>query len=303
MFLGLVLFWGSSFALTKIAVETISPMWVMALRLVLGAVILFAMMRLQGYSLPLDRKFIALVCWTWRHWFGAAVLFDRLGIASHALWSRWNHDGADAAHDDYPFALHAARRAHEQTKLFGFTIGFIGLIVLVGPHFLDDMDLSGSMFVAQLAIFLAALAYALHTIIARKSPKMSAIQKSTGAIIAAAVIGVVLAMIVDPFGIGIASISSVAATMALGIFPTALAALLLFQLIDRTGTSFMPLSNYLIAPFAYFFGILTLGEPFEMRALVGLTIILVGIYISPNGANLPLRYCGPIHSFPTDEIN
>ena len=283
MFLGLVLFWGSSFALTKVAVETISPMWVMALRLVLGAIILFAMMRLEGLSLPMDRT--SLLWFAGLGVIGSVLPFYLIGWGSLLMPS--GLVGIMMALMPLMtiilshFMLPDERM--NKHKLFGFTIGFIGLIVLVGPSFLYDLNLSGSFLLAQLAIFLAASAYALHTIIARKSPKMSAIQKSTGAIIAAAVIGVVLATLFDPFGIGIASISSVSATLALGIFPTALAALLLFQLIDRTGTSFMPLSNYLIAPFAYFFGIFTLSEPFEMRALMGLTIILVGIYLAERG--------------------
>ncbi len=283
MFLGLVLFWGASFALTKIAVETISPMWVMALRLVIGAIILFAMMRMEGLSLPMDTSSLA--------WFSG------LGVIGSVLpfyligWGTLQLPSGLVGIMMALVPLVTITMSHfmcadermNKIKLLGFAIGFIGLVILVGPQFLGDISLSGSLFLAQLAIILAASSYALHTIIARKSPQMSAIQKSTGAIIAAAVIGVVLAVIADPFGIGIASINSVAATLALGIFPTALAALLLFHLIDRTGTSFAPLSNYLIAPFAYFFGIFTLGEPFEMRALVGLVIILVGIYLAERG--------------------
>ena len=283
MFLGLVLFWGSSFAFTKIAVETISPMWVMALRLVIGAIILFAMMRLEGQSLPIDRH--SLLWFSGLGIIGSVLPFYLIGWGSLQLPSglvgimmalvplvtiTLSH-----------FMLPDERM--NKTKFIGFTIGFIGLVILVGPQFLGDISLSGSLFLAQIAIILAASSYALHTIMARKSPSMSVIQKSTGAIIAAAVIGFVLAMIVDPFGIGIASISSVAATLALGIFPTALAALLLFELIDRTGAGFAAMSNYLIAPFAYLFGIFTLGETFELRAMVGLTIILGGIYLAERG--------------------
>ena len=283
MFIGLVVFWGSSFALTKISVETISPMWVMALRLCVGAVILFAMMRLEGQSLPVDR--ISLLWFTGLGIIGSVLPFFLIGWGSLQIPSglvgimmalvplvtiTLSH-----------FMLDDERM--NRTKFLGFSVGFIGLIILVGPQFLADVRLTGTVFLAQLAIMLAASSYALHTIIARKSPQMSVLQKSTGAIIAAAFVGLLVAITTDPFGIGIASIRSVAATLALGIFPTALAALALFQLIDRTGTSFVPLSNYLIAPFAYFFGILTLGEAFEMRALLGLLIILLGIYLAERG--------------------
>jgi drug/metabolite transporter (DMT)-like permease len=283
MFIGLVVFWGSSFVLTKISVETISPMWVMALRLCVGAVILFAMMRLEGQSLPVDKN--SLLWFTGLGIIGSVLPFFLIGWGSLQIPSglvgimmalvplvtiTLSH-----------FMLDDERM--NRTKFLGFSIGFIGLTILVGPQFLADVHLTGSMLLAQLAIILAASSYALHTIIARKSPKMSAIQKSTGAVIAAALVGLLVAITTDPSGIGIASIRSVAATLGLGIFPTALAALILFHLIDRTGTSFVPLSNYLIAPFAYFFGILTLGEAFEMRALLGLMIILVGIFLAERG--------------------
>ncbi len=283
MFIVLVLFWGSSFALTKISVETISPMWVMALRLVVGAVILYVMMLREGQTLPLDRNSL--------FWFaglgiiGSVLPFYLIGwgtlyISSGlvgimmALVPLVTITLSHFMLDDEPM---------NRTKFSGFAIGFLGLVILVGPQFLGDFSFTGTLFLAQLAVILAASSYALHTIIARKSPAMTVLQKSTGSIIAAAITGLVLAAFSDPFGIGIASTSSVLATLALGIFPTALAALLLFHLIDRTGTSFAPLTNYLIAPFAYFFGIITLDEAFEMRALLGLVIILVGIYLAEKG--------------------
>lgn len=283
MLLGLILFWGSSFALTKISVETISPLWVMALRLCVGAIILYAMMRLEDLSLPLDKN--------------SLIWFAGLGVIGSVLpffLISWGAVFLPSGLVGIMMALvplvtitlshfMLVDERMDVAKFLGFIIGFIGLVILVGPQFLADLSLTGTVFLAQLAIILATSSYALHTVVARKSPRMTALQKSTGTVIAAALIGLLVAILMDPGGIGIASISSVAATLALGIFPTALASLLLFHLIDRTGTSFVPLSNYLIAPFAYFFGIFTLDETFEMRALLGLIVILVGIYMAERG--------------------
>ncbi len=283
MLIMLVLFWGSSFALTKISVETISPMWVMALRLSIGAIILYAMMRLEGLSLPVDKD--ALIWFAILGIIGSVLPFFLIGWGSLHL-SSGLVGIMMALVPLVTITLSHFMLPDERmnvSKFMGFVIGFIGLVILVGPQFLADMSFTGTVFFAQLAIILATSSYALHTIIARKSPQMTAIQKSTGAVIAAAIIGFILAMVSDPYGIGIASMSSFAATLALGIFPTALAALLLFHLIDRTGTSFVPLSNYLIAPYAYFFGIITLGERFEMRAILGLVVILLGIYLAERG--------------------
>ncbi len=283
MLFALILFWGASFALTKISVATISPMWVMALRLGIGAVLLYAMMRLEGLSLPLDAN--SLVWFTTLGIIGSVMPFFLIGWGSIPLSSGLvgimmalvplvTITLSHFMLPDEPMNL---------SKFFGFVIGFVGLVILVGPQFLTGLSFAGPVFLAQMAIILATSSYALHTVIARKSPPMKAIQKSAGSVIAAAVIGFVLAILLDPAGIGIASMNSFAATLALGIFPTALASLILFHLIDRTGTGFVPLSNYLIAPFAYFFGILVLDEQLEMRAILGLLVILFGIYIAERG--------------------
>ena len=283
MFLALVIFWGSSFALTKIAVVSISPLWVMVLRLVLAAVILTAMMRLQGLSLPRDPN--ALLWYMALGGIGSVLPFFLIGWGSLYLAS--GLVGIMMALVPLVTLVLAHFLLPDErlnlTRSLGFLVGFAGLIILLGPHLLGEFSFEGSLFLAQIAIVLATSCYALLTVIARKAPSMSTIQKSTGSMIAAALMGLLLALVVEPFGLQIASISSYAATLALGIFPTALAALLLFSLIDRTGTSFVPLSNYLVAPFAYFLGIFSLNEPFEYRALIGLLVILVGIYISERG--------------------
>ena len=54
----LVLFWGSSFALIKIAVSAITPLWVVALRLSIAAVLLSAVAFMRGLRAPGD----------WRSW-------------------------------------------------------------------------------------------------------------------------------------------------------------------------------------------------------------------------------------------
>ncbi|HSM20549.1 MAG TPA: DMT family transporter, partial [Hyphomicrobiales bacterium] len=59
----LVLFWGSSFALTKVAVAAIPPLWVVALRLLVAALFLWAVAFSRGRRPPGDWR-----SWTWFGW-------------------------------------------------------------------------------------------------------------------------------------------------------------------------------------------------------------------------------------------
>ena len=170
-------------------------------------------------------------------------------------------------------------------KLIGFLIGFAGLLLLVGPQFIGQLQFTSHTSLAQLAVILAAAFYSLQAVTARKSPPLHALQKSTGVVMASAIGGLLLAALLDPGGLHFDHATAWLSTLALGLFPTALAALLLFRLLERTDAAFVSVVNYLLPPFSYFFGILTLDEPFEPRALLGLAIILCGIYLAERDKN------------------
>ncbi len=287
MLLGLVVVWGISFALTKIALAGPSPLWVMALRLAIGAVALYMVMRFSGQRLPIDKT--ALVWFSWLGAIGAIIPFFLISWGSQYLPSGLVGISMAVmplvtialAHfllPDEPLTLR---------KFIGFSTGFVGLVLLVGPQFLGEITLTGHVPLAQLAVLLAAAAYSVQAVTARKSPVMPALQKSTGVMIASAISGVILALVFDPAGLQLDNQIANLATLALGLFPTALAALLLFRLLDRTDAAFVSVVNYLLPPFAYFLGVLALDEPFESRALLGLAIILAGIYLAERGKTGP----------------
>ena len=66
----------------------------------------------------------------------------------------------------------------------------------------------------------------------------------------------------------------------LGVFPTGIAAIILFALIQRAGPTFLSNINYLIPVVAYFVGALVLGELVVWHDMVALVAILCGIVVS-----------------------
>ena len=56
----LVIFWGSTFALTKYALDVFSPLWIVAMRLTIGFSIIYSILKIRGEHLP--RGFIN---WLW----------------------------------------------------------------------------------------------------------------------------------------------------------------------------------------------------------------------------------------------
>jgi drug/metabolite transporter (DMT)-like permease len=66
----------------------------------------------------------------------------------------------------------------------------------------------------------------------------------------------------------------------MGIFPTAVATIVYFQLIRMAGASFMALTNYLIPGISVLLGMVVLGERPGWNAFAGMILILAGVAIA-----------------------
>ena len=276
----LVVFWGSSFAMTKVAVESLAPIWVVALRLIVSLIILAPFLIARGERLQRG----------WRIW----IWYAALGALGNTIpfflisWGTVHIDSGLAGILMSMVPLMVISLAHmfipgEQLtlrKTLGFTLGFSGVVVLIGPASLLDIANSGIKFLAQIAILGATLCYALHSIGARLMPPSSTYQTAFSVLLMGVIFSLPLALYLSPEGISNASNLSLFMTLMLGIFPTALASLILFRLISEAGPSFVSLSNYLIPAFALITGVMLLGEQLSSQALAGFALILMGIWIS-----------------------
>jgi drug/metabolite transporter (DMT)-like permease len=280
LLLSLVVMWGSSFMLTKVAVTTIAPSGVVAGRLVIAAGALIFALLVLGRRLP-----------GWgRHW----VFFIAMAVTGNCLpfWLiSWGQQGIDSGVAGILMAvmpLATLLLAHlfvegERLTLVraaGFATGFAGIVVLVGPEAVLELTGAGSDLLPELAVLCGALCYAVATIIARRRPDSDALVAATGVAIAASLIMAPLAM-ADP-GAPIARVpaGSLASVAILGLVSTALATVIYFKLIALAGPSFLSLINYLIPLWAVLVGMLVLDEQPEWTALVALALVLCGIALS-----------------------
>jgi drug/metabolite transporter (DMT)-like permease len=77
------------------------------------------------------------------------------------------------------------------------------------------------------------------------------------------------------------------ALVMLGVFPTALASLIMLALLRRQGAGYFAQINFLVPLFGVFWGVAILSERPPASALVALTLILAGIAISRGSLKLP----------------
>lgn len=276
----LVVLWGSSFAASKIAVETIPPVWVVSLRVSIGAALMLGYLFFRKQRLSRN----------WLHW----IWFIWLGLVGNILpftlitWGVLYVPSSVAGILMATIPLAVIVLAHfilsdehlTAQKTFGFVIGFLGVAVLIGVGGSASLDSGPLQLLALLAITGAAFCYALYGTTARLMPDMSNVSKAASVLLTAAVISLALSIYLEPNGLAHVSSASMLAVTTLGIFPTAIATILLFRLLREAGASFLALSNYLVPVFAVLLGVVLLGEALQWSDWLGLALVLCGIFIT-----------------------
>lgn len=271
--------WGSAFIFMKIGVATVAPLTLAASRLVLGAALLYGVMRARGLALPPPGK----------HWLLIAALAV-LGNCLPFYWITWGQQFIDTAlagilMSIMPLAtlvlahFFVAGERMTVRRAVGFAIGFAGIVVLMGPAALDGLGGLPGKALAQVAVLAGALCYAGNTILVRRTIAADFLVVSTAVLIVASALIVPVAVVID-FPMAAPSAGSIAAILWLGLGPTGLATLLYFQLIASAGPSFMAIVNYLSPIVALSAGVLLMGEQPGTTAIAGLSLILLGIAFS-----------------------
>jgi drug/metabolite transporter (DMT)-like permease len=276
----LVVTWGSSFAMTKIAVASIDPAWVMALRLAVAGVFLAAIVTLTRRQWPSNRRL-----WAW---------FAGLGLIGHAVpfflisWGTQFISSGLSGVLMGAIPLFVIVLAHiflpdeklTRMKTLGFVIGFIGLMIVLGPEKLLRFEGQGMALVGEIAILIACVSYAVHALLARRIPFQGPVEQAASVCLSGGIMGLIFAGLYAPHGLAQATPLAYLCVIGLGIVPTATATLLVYAIVRSAGVSFVSYSNYLVPVYALALGAVVLGETLTPNVGIGLGLILLGIAAS-----------------------
>lgn len=282
MVCSLALMWGSTPLANKIAIATLSPMAIIAGRLVLGTVVLMIAMRIFALPYTVPRG-------AWPY----LVALSVVGMVVPFYLITWGQAGIDSALAGIlmgimPLVTLVAAHyyAHEpmtRGKTIGFTLGLLGVIVLNGPEALRGIAGGGSEFIYRMAVLGGAVCYAINTILVRRMPPMPSLPVATitTGIAAVMVLPFLFHGMAAPWGSP--GTGAIVATVYLGLLPTALATIIYFRVIARAGAGFFSIVNYLSPVVAVVFGYFALGEQLSLTGYVALALILAGIGLATRG--------------------
>lgn len=277
MLVVLALIWGSSFTFIKVALGAFGPLTIAAGRISLAAIILCTLAVIRKETLPREKS-------VWGLLFALAILgnavpFFLIGWGEHVVDSGLTSVLMSVVPLTVPIMAHFATDDEKLTPFMvgGVMIGFTGLLVLVGPSVLKGL---GTDLISQGAIVLAALSYGAASLVARRLSKVPFMVVAAGSMVIATMLILPTALIIDQPWTFTPEFHHIGAIIYLGVFPTAVANILLLQVINKSGVSFLALNNYLVPVFGVGIAALTLGEQVPTEMLSALGIIFVGIFVS-----------------------
>jgi len=267
--------WGCSFFFNAILIREISPLWVSAGRVTIGAIICWVYFLATRRKLPTDRRLY--------------LQFLVLGILNYAI----------------PFALFPYAEEHLASgivgvingltpmttviasqfwpggekatwnKTIGVLIGFLGAALLASPSLGAG---ASNQILALLAAFAATCCYALTLNYARRFKTIDSAVVASSSLTGAALVSIPVALLFTGVPV-ITRAETWGALFGIGVFSTSFSFLLVYWLLPRVGATNLSLNTFITPISAILLGVLVLNESFLPVHVLGILVIFLGLMV------------------------
>lgn len=274
IFIALGFMWGSSYLFIKLAVDDFGTFTLVALRLTVGAALLWVVVRIARQPLPRDRRI-----------YGHLLVMAIINITIPFLLITWAEQSVESSLAAiltspvplFAIVLSAVFLPDEPIRLnglIGLFVGFIGVVVIVSRGLTGE----GASIAGELALLGATVSYACGAVYSRRNvrglpPMIPAVFQVTFAAIITGVIAITLEQpwTATPDG------EAIFAILWLGILGSGLAYLAVFRLFAHWGATRTTMVAYLIPVFGIALGFVVLQEPLDARIIFGTALVVTGI--------------------------
>jgi drug/metabolite transporter (DMT)-like permease len=272
--------WGGSYLLIKWGLEDFEPAVIVWIRLVLAALVLYAVMVLRNGGAESRAAWAELRVRPWR-----AVLLGTVAIAlpfNLITFGELEVPSGLTAVLIAPASLFVAAFAPlidpsekvPPSALGGMILGLAGVALCVGVESVHSVW----AFLGALAMVGAAACYALSSFVVKRYKGLTSVTTSFISILVAVVLTLPAAVATAPTHAP--GLRATLAILALGIIGTALAFVIFYKLIAEVGAGRASLVSYLAPGVALLYGAVFLDEEITVAALVGLGLILGGVALA-----------------------
>jgi drug/metabolite transporter (DMT)-like permease len=262
--------WGGSFFFNGLALKELPPLTLVLLRVALGALFLLPLVRAYRIEFPVG---IA----SWKPFFAVAFFNNVLPFSLIVMGQTFIASGlASVLNATTPLFTVVVMAVAGEERLFarrvaGVIAGLIGVIILRGGVGLD----AAGQGVGVLLCLAAAASYGVAALLARRqladSPPLAT---ATFQLLSSSAMMIFVAGFFDrPWTLPMPGITTWLAVLGLAALSTALAYIVFFQILRRSGATNVMLVTLLIPVTAILLGYLVLGERISLREIAGALVI------------------------------
>jgi drug/metabolite transporter (DMT)-like permease len=283
LFIGLGFFWGSSYFWIKIGLETVPPLTLIAGRLVLASLFLWAVVLLTREPLPRSPR-----------QYGHLLVMALVNIVVPFVLIAYGEQSIDSALASIlnatvplfviilaPMFLPDERITWP--RVAGLAVGFAGVILLVAPDLVNvqDQDLTG-----ELLLIGSSVSYAIGNVYAKRNvkglaPRIPALFQ----VFLAALIIVPAALVIDrPFATVQPAPEALLAIAWLGIIGSGFAYICYFTILANWGATRTSLVAYLLPVVGILLGSAILQDPLTLNRIAGTALVIAGIALVNSGS-------------------
>ena len=266
----LSILWGGSFFFNGAALRELPPLTLVFLRVALGAAMLLPLLRMQGIGFP---DGVA----GWKPFVVIGLLNNVVPFSLIVIGQTFIPSGlASILNATTPlFTVLVMAAAGEESlhvrRVAGVALGLIGVIILRGW----GVETRAGQGFGILLCLGGALSYGFAALAARRLLKDSVpLGTATFQLMASTVMMAVVAGVAEqPWRLAALGVATWSAVLGLAALSTALAYIVFFQIVRRSGASNVMLVTLLIPVTAILLGWLALGEPISAREIAGAVVI------------------------------
>lgn len=265
--------WGCSFLFNAVLIREISPLWVSAGRVTIGAAICWLVFFATRKKLPTDPnlywQFLILGILNYAIPF-ALFPFAEQTVASSIVGVI---NGMTPMTTVIVSQLWPGGEKATWNKVVGVAIGFAGAVILALPSL--GVGASAQV-IGLLAAFIATLCYALTLNYARRFAKVEPYAVASASLTGAALVSVPIALFFSGIPI-ITRPETWGALFGISVFSTSFSFLLVYWLLPRVGATNLSLNTFITPISAILLGVLVLHERFELIHILGIIVIFLGL--------------------------
>ena len=274
LLLALACCWSSTYPLTKIGLTSIPPITFISARSLVAAGFLLVILRIRGIRMPTD--FTAWKMFAFQQTINSTIPF--LMITWAQLYVPASSTVVLASTTPiFAFVITWAVTRHEPAtllKLAGALLGLAGTGVIIG---LDAIQGLGTEIVAEMAILLATISFACATIFGLRLTEYHPMVVAAGSLVFGGLVLLPASLIVDHPWTLHPTMAALIATVAMGIFSSALGLMLFYMCLTRLGTLATNAQGYLRIPIGVALSVLLLGETVPSNLALGLVLVMAGV--------------------------